>query len=74
MCLQPELLDNVALNLHRIDKDVQRCDRNYFYFSPPNLEKLRNIMCTYVTIGLHSGTLHNQASFWAVDNWTVDKK
>ncbi|KAK3084137.1 hypothetical protein FSP39_008789 [Pinctada imbricata] len=43
-----ELLDNVALNLHRIDKDVQRCDRNYWYFSPTNLEKLRNIMCTYV--------------------------
>ncbi|BFZ04787.1 hypothetical protein BsWGS_07825 [Bradybaena similaris] len=43
-----ELLDSVALNLHRIDKDVQRCDRNYHYFIPDNLEKLRNIMCTYV--------------------------
>lgn len=44
----PELLDNVALNLHRIDKDVRRCDRNYWYFTPANLDKLRNIMCTYV--------------------------
>ncbi|KAL8561077.1 hypothetical protein ACOMHN_031021 [Nucella lapillus] len=43
-----ELLDSVALNLHRIDKDVQRCDRHYWYFSEDNLEKLRNIMCTYV--------------------------
>ncbi|XP_059169262.1 small G protein signaling modulator 1-like [Physella acuta] len=43
-----ELLDSVALNLHRIDKDVQRCDRNYHYFNPENLDKLRNIMCTYV--------------------------
>lgn len=43
-----ELLDSFALNLHRIDKDVQRCDRNYCYFSPNNLEKLRNVMCTYV--------------------------
>ncbi|XP_069135231.1 small G protein signaling modulator 1-like isoform X4 [Argopecten irradians] len=43
-----ELLDNVALNLHRIDKDVQRCDRNYWYFTPANLEKLRNVMCTFV--------------------------
>ncbi|KAL0961655.1 hypothetical protein UPYG_G00353370, partial [Umbra pygmaea] len=40
-----ELLDMVALNLHRIDKDVQRCDRNYYYFTTANLEKLRNIMC-----------------------------
>ncbi|XP_036264365.1 small G protein signaling modulator 2 isoform X5 [Pipistrellus kuhlii] len=43
-----ELLDTVALNLHRIDKDVQRCDRNYWYFTPPNLERLRDIMCSYV--------------------------
>ena len=42
---QIELLDTVALNLHRIDKDVQRCDRNYCYFTTANLEKLRNIMC-----------------------------
>lgn len=43
--VQIELLDTVALNLHRIDKDVQRCDRNYYYFTTTNLEKLRNIMC-----------------------------
>lgn len=47
---QAELLDNVALNLHRIDKDVQRCDRNYCYFTTTNLDKLRNVMCTYVFI------------------------
>lgn len=46
--MQIELLDTVALNLHRIDKDVQRCDRNYYYFTTANLEKLRNIMCRYV--------------------------
>ena len=31
-----------------MDKDVQRCDRNYHYFNDTNLEKLRNIMCSYV--------------------------
>ncbi|XP_071848612.1 small G protein signaling modulator 1-like isoform X2 [Apostichopus japonicus] len=43
-----DLLDSFSLNLHRIDKDVQRCDRNYFFFTTANLEKLRNVMCTYV--------------------------
>ncbi|ELU15270.1 hypothetical protein CAPTEDRAFT_191445 [Capitella teleta] len=50
-----ELLDSVALNLHRIDKDVQRCDRNYWYFTPTNLDKLRNVMCTYVWEHLEVG-------------------
>uniref|UniRef100_A0A8B9TP31 Small G protein signaling modulator 1 n=1 Tax=Anas platyrhynchos TaxID=8839 RepID=A0A8B9TP31_ANAPL len=42
------LLDMYTVNLHRIEKDVQRCDRNYWYFTPANLEKLRNIMCSYI--------------------------
>uniref|UniRef100_T1IJ52 Rab-GAP TBC domain-containing protein n=1 Tax=Strigamia maritima TaxID=126957 RepID=T1IJ52_STRMM len=51
-----DLLDAFALNLHRIDKDVQRCDRNYKYFAEPdNLEKLRNVMCTYVWEHLEVG-------------------
>lgn len=44
----PELLDLYTVNLHRIEKDVQRCDRNFWYFTPANLEKLRNIMCSYI--------------------------
>ncbi|KAK2488706.1 hypothetical protein MC885_009608 [Smutsia gigantea] len=45
---EPELLDQYTVNLHRIEKDVQRCDRNYWYFTPANLEKLRNVMCSYI--------------------------
>ncbi|KAK3737452.1 hypothetical protein QZH41_008338 [Actinostola sp. cb2023] len=43
-----ELLENFGMNLHRIDKDVQRCDRNYWYFTPENLKKLRNVISSYV--------------------------
>lgn len=43
----PELIDSFALNMHRIDKDVTRCDRNYSYFvENENLQKLKNIMYT----------------------------
>lgn len=42
-----ETIHTFAANLHRIDKDVARCDRNYSYFiNCDNLKKLRNIMCT----------------------------
>lgn len=57
--MQIELLDTVALNLHRIDKDVQRCDRNYYYFTTVNLEKLRNIMCRHVRCMSRCCCIHN---------------
>ena len=42
-----EIIHAFATNIHRIDKDVARCDRNYSYFiNGDNLKKLRNIMCT----------------------------
>ncbi|KAM7433857.1 Small G protein signaling modulator 2 [Porites harrisoni] len=43
-----ELLDDFGLNLHRIEKDVLRCDRNYPYFTHENLNKLRNVISSYV--------------------------
>ena len=39
----------------RIDKDVQRCDRNLSYFTDKNLEKLRNVITTYVWENLDIG-------------------
>ncbi|XP_024944502.1 small G protein signaling modulator 1 isoform X2 [Cephus cinctus] len=61
-----ELLDLFALNIHRIDKDVQRCDRNYWYFAPTdNLEKLRNVMCTYVWERLDAGYMQGMCDLVA---------
>ncbi|XP_044601807.1 small G protein signaling modulator 2 isoform X1 [Equus asinus] len=60
-----EILDTVALNLHRIDKDVQRCDRNYWYFTPPNLERLRDIMCSYVWEHLDVGYVQGMCDLLA---------
>ncbi|XP_060612949.2 small G protein signaling modulator 2 isoform X3 [Anolis sagrei] len=60
-----EMLDTVALNLHRIDKDVQRCDRNYWYFTAENLEKLRNIMCSYVWEHLDVGYVQGMCDLLA---------
>ncbi|KAG1971255.1 small G protein signaling modulator 1 [Pimephales promelas] len=60
-----ELVDLYTLNLHRIDKDVQRCDRNYWYFTPINLEKLRNIMCSYVWQHLDIGYVQGMCDLLA---------
>ncbi|XP_060764508.1 small G protein signaling modulator 1 isoform X2 [Neoarius graeffei] len=60
-----ELLDLYTLNLHRIDKDVQRCDRNYWYFTTANLEKLRNIMCSYVWQHLDIGYVQGMCDLLA---------
>ncbi|KAL5276338.1 SGSM2 family protein [Megaselia abdita] len=60
-----ELLDSFGLNLHRIDKDVQRCDRNYWYFANENLDKLRNVICTYVWEHLDVGYMQGMCDLVA---------
>ena len=60
-----EMIASIDLNFHRIDKDVQRCDRNYHYFTTPNLAKLRRIMCTYVWENLEIGYLQGMCDILA---------
>uniref|UniRef100_A0A6Q2XWR3 Small G protein signaling modulator 1b n=1 Tax=Esox lucius TaxID=8010 RepID=A0A6Q2XWR3_ESOLU len=62
---KPEQLDLYLLNVHRIDKDVRRCDRTYWYFTPGNLEKLRNIMCSYVWQHLEIGYVQGMCDLLA---------
>uniref|UniRef100_A0A3Q1K7Y0 Uncharacterized protein n=1 Tax=Anabas testudineus TaxID=64144 RepID=A0A3Q1K7Y0_ANATE len=58
-------LDMYLINLHRIDKDVRRCDRTYWYFTPENLEKLHNIMCSYVWQHLDTGYVQGMCDLLA---------
>ncbi|XP_072909377.1 small G protein signaling modulator 2 isoform X3 [Hemitrygon akajei] len=60
-----ELMDAVSLNWHRIDKDVQRCDRNYWYFTTVNLERLKSIMCSYVWEHLDVGYVQGMCDLLA---------
>lgn len=72
--------------MHRIDKDVRRCDRNVSYFeNGDNLDKLRNVMCTYVwehlDVGYVQGMCDLAAPLLAVfddgklflENWTLNE-
>ncbi|XP_068190626.1 small G protein signaling modulator 1 [Antennarius striatus] len=60
-----ETLDMYSINLHRIDKDVRRCDRAYWYFTSENLDKLRNIMCSYVWQHLDTGYVQGMCDLLA---------
>ncbi|KAL7021734.1 hypothetical protein ACKWTF_012000 [Chironomus riparius] len=60
-----EQLELFGLNLHRIEKDVQRCDRNYWYFANENLDKLRNVITTYVYEHLETGYMQGMCDLLA---------
>ncbi|CAF0888852.1 unnamed protein product [Adineta steineri] len=70
-----DIIDAFTLNLHRIDKDVARCDRNYPYFTNlNNLKKLRNIMCTYVWDNLATGYIQGMCDLVAPLLVTFDEE
>ncbi|GMR42503.1 hypothetical protein PMAYCL1PPCAC_12698 [Pristionchus mayeri] len=49
-----DLVEKFGANLHRIEKDVERCDRALRFFSnAENLESLRRVVCTYVRRNVH---------------------
>ncbi|XP_066919052.1 small G protein signaling modulator 2-like isoform X1 [Clytia hemisphaerica] len=61
-----DLLKDYALNIHRIDKDVLRCDRNHPYFMPEkNLGKLRNVIMCYVWEKLNIGYIQGMCDLCA---------
>ncbi|CAN0055913.1 unnamed protein product [Lampetra planeri] len=64
LCRQEEL-DMYAMNFHRIDKDVHRCDRNFWFFTAGNLERLRRIMCSYVWEHLDVGYVQGMCDLLA---------
>ena len=54
------------MNIHRIDKDVARCDRNYWYFAiDDNLKKLKNIVYTYAWENLDIGYIQGMCDLVA---------
>uniref|UniRef100_A0A0N5AVY8 Rab-GAP TBC domain-containing protein n=1 Tax=Syphacia muris TaxID=451379 RepID=A0A0N5AVY8_9BILA len=59
-------LDSFGTNLHRIQKDVDRCDRHYpFYSKTENREKLKNVLCTYVWRNMEIGYMQGMCDLAA---------
>ncbi|KAK6742526.1 hypothetical protein RB195_010036 [Necator americanus] len=63
---EDDIFRQFSNNLHRIDKDVERCDRNLIFFSnKENLESLRRVMITYVSRNLDDGYIQGMCDILA---------
>uniref|UniRef100_A0A5S6QT94 Rab-GAP TBC domain-containing protein n=1 Tax=Trichuris muris TaxID=70415 RepID=A0A5S6QT94_TRIMR len=69
-----EVVDNFAKNLRRIDNDVLRCDRNHPYFNDLNLQKLKNVICTYTWEHLDDGYVQGMCDLAAPLLVTFDEE
>ncbi|VDN54995.1 unnamed protein product [Dracunculus medinensis] len=66
MSKKDNLIHEFGVNLHRVIKDVERCDRTFSFFAEnDNLIKLKRVMCTYIWRNLKDGYIQGMCDLAA---------